>query len=68
MSSKLEETDCQKHQATIDALKQVAREAQLKLSKKTKDLSFPCLALWKQIYFAKLLSSKLEETEINWHF
>ena len=24
MSSKLEETDCQKHQATIDALKQVA--------------------------------------------
>ena len=37
MSSKLEETDCQKHQATIDALKQVAREAQLKLSKKTKD-------------------------------
>ena len=37
MSSKLEETDCQKHQATIDALKQVAREAQLKLSKKTKE-------------------------------
>ena len=29
--------NCQKHQATIDALKQVAREAQLKLSKKTKD-------------------------------
>ena len=35
--SKSDPANCQKHQATIDALKQVAREAQLKLSKKTKD-------------------------------
>ena len=37
LRSKSDPANCQKHQATIDALKQVAREAQLKLSKKTKD-------------------------------